>query len=133
AAAHPPWATVASDVARASAATANTPWPSRGAWTLERTDQRARAPPAGVVAVQRHDRALAPARRLRRHPALGRGARSGARDVLLHRPAVLGPGDRPRAAAAQADLAAANRLRGRRDGGGLGAGDRARALPAPAL
>ena len=102
---------------------------SRGRWlarTLDRAAARARAAAPGVDPVQRHDRRLAHPRRLRRHAHLRRGARGRARDVLLLRAAVLGPGDRPRPAAPAPGVAGADRLHGGRDGRRLGARDRPR-------
>ena len=68
---------------------------------------------------------LAHPRRLRPTLTIGAMHELRARDVLLHRAAVLGSRDRSRAAAPAAGLAGADRLRGRRDGRGLGAGDHA--------
>ena len=90
-------------------------------------------PLPGVDPVQRDRRRLAHPRRLRRDAHQRRDPRVRARDVLLHRAAVLGPRDRPRAAAPAAGVAGADRLHRRRDGRRLDPGDHARGRPAPAL
>src|ERR1700733_4472138 len=133
AAADPARPAMAADVARAALEVADGDRQDAGALALDCAVAGGRAAVAGVGPVQPDVRRPAHTGGLQPDPELEHGPRSRARDVLLHGPAVLGAGDRPRAVASAPDLARTDRLCGQRDGRRLGARDHARARPAPAL